>query len=76
MFLRALSHFNATLGKCWRTLNSVALMLVQERAGRHCGALRVLNSYWVAEDSTYKYFEIILVDPMHKVCNFQRGVKL
>ncbi|XP_076822265.1 large ribosomal subunit protein eL15-like isoform X2 [Clavelina lepadiformis] len=45
-----------------RSLQSVA----EERAGRHCGALRVLNSYWVAEDSTYKYFEIILVDPMHK----------
>lgn len=38
----------------------------QERAGRHCGALRVLNSYWVGEDSTYKFFEVILVDPFHK----------
>merc|ERR1712243_440419 len=33
------------------------------RVGRHCGALRVLNSYWVGEDSTYKYFEVILMDP-------------
>lgn len=38
----------------------------EERVGRHCGSLRVLNSYWVAEDSTYKYFEVILVDPFHK----------
>uniref|UniRef100_H2Y0A5 Ribosomal protein L15 n=1 Tax=Ciona intestinalis TaxID=7719 RepID=H2Y0A5_CIOIN len=45
-----------------RNLQSVA----EERVGRHCGALRVLNSYWVAEDSTYKYFEVILADPMHK----------
>uniref|UniRef100_A0A8C2YSA5 Ribosomal protein L15 n=1 Tax=Chinchilla lanigera TaxID=34839 RepID=A0A8C2YSA5_CHILA len=37
-----------------------------ERAGRHCGALRVLNSYWVGEDSTYKFFEVILIDPFHK----------
>ncbi|KAF0891856.1 hypothetical protein E2562_011256 [Oryza meyeriana var. granulata] len=32
------------------------------RAGRKLGGLRVLNSYWVNKDSTYKYFEIILVD--------------
>uniref|UniRef100_A0A8C5XMT7 Ribosomal protein L15 n=1 Tax=Microcebus murinus TaxID=30608 RepID=A0A8C5XMT7_MICMU len=36
------------------------------RTGRHCGALRVLNSYWVDEDSTYKFFEVILIDPFHK----------
>lgn len=34
--------------------------------GRKCGALRVLNSYWVAQDSTYKFYEIIMVDPFHK----------
>ncbi|XP_045415459.1 60S ribosomal protein L15-like [Lemur catta] len=45
-----------------RSLQSVA----EERAGRHCGALRVLNSYWVGEDSTYKFFEVILIDPFHK----------
>ena len=26
----------------------------------------MLNSYWINQDSTYKYFEIILVDPQHK----------
>ncbi|KAL6036902.1 hypothetical protein STEG23_013902 [Scotinomys teguina] len=30
------------------------------------GPLRVLNSYWVGEDSTYKFFEVILIDPFHK----------
>jgi ribosomal protein L15E len=39
----------------------------QERVGRRCGGLRVLNSYWVAQDSTYKYYEVILMDPSHKV---------
>ena len=29
--------------------------------------LRVLNSYWVNEDATFKYFEVICVDP-HHVC--------
>jgi large subunit ribosomal protein L15e len=27
--------------------------------------LRVLNSYWVGQDATYKFFEVILVDPTH-----------
>nr|CBN08624.1 ribosomal protein L15 [Microcosmus squamiger] len=40
--------------------------VAEGRAGRHCGALRVLSSYWVAQDSTYKYYEVIMVDPMHK----------
>lgn len=44
-----------------RNLRSIA----EERVGRRCGNLRVLNSYWVNEDSTYKYFEVILVDPFH-----------
>ena len=39
--------------------------LAEERVGRACGGLRVLNSYWVNHDSTYKYYEVILVDPAH-----------
>merc|ERR1712168_10791 len=45
-----------------RNLRSIA----EERVGRRLKGLRVLNSYWVAADSTYKYYEIILVDPHHK----------
>jgi hypothetical protein len=26
----------------------------------------VLNSYWLNEDSVYKYYEVIMVDPMHR----------
>jgi len=40
--------------------------IAEERVGRKCGGLRVLNSYWVAQDSTYKFYEVILVDPAHK----------
>lgn len=46
-----------------RNLRSVA----EERVGRVASNLRVLNSYWINQDSTYKYFEVILVDPSHKV---------
>jgi len=44
-----------------RNLKSVA----EERAGRICANMRVLNSYWVNQDATYKYYEVILVDPAH-----------
>merc|ERR1712216_1068968 len=48
--------------KARRSLRSVA----EERAARKCGNLRVLNSYWVNADASYKYFEIIMVDVSHK----------
>merc|ERR1711968_114289 len=41
-------------------------VVAEGRVGRKCGGLRVLNSYWVNQDSTYKFFEVILVDPAHK----------
>merc|ERR1711908_99803 len=44
-----------------RALRNIA----EERAGRKLGGLRLLNSYWVNQDSTYKYFECIMVDPAH-----------
>ena len=44
-----------------RSLKSKA----EERVGRRCGNLRVLNSYWIGQDSSYKFFEVILVDPQH-----------
>ncbi|XP_075845836.1 large ribosomal subunit protein eL15-like [Microtus pennsylvanicus] len=55
-------HHGVNQLKFARSLQSVA----EERAGRHCGGLRVLHSYWVGEDSTYKFFEVILIDPFHK----------
>jgi len=47
--------------KWQRSLRSKA----EERVGRRCGNLRVLNSYWVNQDASYKYYEIICVDPFH-----------
>merc|ERR1719456_472866 len=48
--------------KTARNLRSVA----EERAGRKLGGLRVLNSYWVCSDAVHKWYEVIMVDPMHK----------
>lgn len=44
-----------------RNLQSIA----EERVGRRLKGLRILNSYWVGQDSTYKYFEVIMVDVAH-----------
>jgi large subunit ribosomal protein L15e len=37
----------------------------EERVSRKYPNLRVLNSYWVGEDGSQKWFEVILVDPEH-----------
>lgn len=39
--------------------------LAEERVGRACGGLRVLNSYWINQDSTYKYYEVVMIDIAH-----------
>jgi len=44
-----------------RNLKSFA----EQRVGRRASNMRVLNSYWAGEDATYKYFEVITVDPSH-----------
>ena len=48
--------------KHYRSLKSIG----EERVGKRLKNLRVLNSYWVGQDATYKFFEVILVDPSHK----------
>merc|ERR1719166_728695 len=45
-----------------KNLQSIA----EERVGRVCANLRVLNSYWVTEDGSSKWYEVILADPRHK----------
>ena len=39
--------------------------VAEERASRKFRNLRVLNSYWVGEDGSQKWFEVILIDPEH-----------
>lgn len=43
-------HQGIHMLKFQRSLRSVA----EERVGRRCSNLRVLNSYWVGQDATYK----------------------
>ncbi|MBU0456576.1 MAG: 50S ribosomal protein L15e [Nanoarchaeota archaeon] len=41
--------------------------ICEERTQRKFANLVVLNSYWVAEDGYYCWYEVILVDPEHPV---------
>ena len=38
-------------------------LIAEERVARRYPNLEVLNSYWVWEDGTSKWHEVILVDP-------------
>merc|ERR1719265_2387805 len=49
-------HCGINKQKATRNLRSIA----EERAGRKCGGLRVLNSYWVAHDAVHKWFEVVI----------------
>merc|ERR1711959_857603 len=55
------SNQGVTQNKATQNLRLIA----EGRVGRVLGCLRILNSYWVNQDSTYKYFEVILVDVAH-----------
>lgn len=41
-------------------------VIAEGKVGRTCANLRVLHSYWVNQDSKYKWYEVILVDPFHE----------
>ena len=41
--------------------------IAEQRAQKKFTNLEVLNSYWVAQDGHHKYYEVILVDPVHPV---------
>ena len=43
--------------------------IVEQRVNRIFDNMEVLNSYWVGEDGNYKYFEVLLADPMKKTVN-------
>ncbi|PSQ18944.1 50S ribosomal protein L15e [Halobacteriales archaeon QS_8_69_26] len=47
------------------TRNKNIQRIGEERVARKYPNLRVLNSYWVGEDGSRKWFEVVLVDPEH-----------
>lgn len=49
-------------------------LIAEERAARRYPNLEILNSYWVWEDGMYKWYEVILVDPLHPCIKSDRGI--
>jgi large subunit ribosomal protein L15e len=53
-------------------------LVAEERTARRFPNLEILNSYWVWEDGRYKWFEVVMVDPVllpdHPVINQTRRV--
>ena len=56
----------STAGVTGRKLSKNNRAVAEQRLGKKIGNVRVLNSYWVNEDSTFKWYEVIAVDPQHK----------
>jgi len=56
------STSGVTAIKATRNLRSVA----EERVGRKIGSLRVLNSYFLSNDASHRWYEVVMVDPMHR----------
>jgi large subunit ribosomal protein L15e len=49
--------------------------IAEKRAARNFPNMEVLNSYYVAEDGQYKYYENILVDPHHPSVKSDKNIK-
>lgn len=48
--------------------------IAEMRVARRHPNLEVLNSYYLAEDGRYKYYEVILVDPNHPVIKSDKNI--
>lgn len=49
-------------------------LIAEERVQKKYPNLVVLNSYWLAQDGTHKWFEIILVDPEHPAIKSDKNI--
>ncbi len=57
------------------SLDKSKQVVAEEKAARKFPNLRVLNSYWVAQDGQHKWFECILVDPAHPSIKKDKNLK-
>ena len=49
-------------------------LIAEERAARKFPNLEVLNSYWVWQDGTHKWYEIVMVDPANPVIKADKDI--
>ena len=54
------------MGTVRLTIKKNLRLIAEEKAQRKFPNLEVLNSYYVAEDGMYKWYEVILIDPYSK----------
>jgi len=47
------------------TIRKSLQVIAEERTAKKFPNLEILNSYWVAEDGKYKWYEMVMVDPNH-----------
>jgi len=57
----------STAGILGRKLGKNNQTVAEQRLGKKFRNMRVLSSYWVNDDSSFTWYEIVAVDPMHKV---------
>ncbi len=55
------------MGKNKITSGKSIQRIAEERSSKKYPNMEVLNSYWVGEDGRFKWYEVILIDPSHKV---------
>jgi large subunit ribosomal protein L15e len=53
------------MGTTRLTIKKSLRWIAEEKAQKKFPNLEVLNSYYVAEDGKYKWYEVIMVDPYH-----------
>ncbi len=61
-------------GRFFTTAQSLQV-IAEKRVSRKFPNLEVLNSYYVGESGTHKFYEIILVDTSHPVIKSDRKIK-
>ncbi len=49
--------------------------MAEQRVNRKYRNMEVLNSYWVGEDGTSKFYEVILIDPSKPSVNISAGIR-
>ena len=62
---RAGRYFSPAKSKKW---------IAEEKVSRKFPNLEVLNSYWVAQDGTNHWYEVVLVDPSHPSIKKDRSI--
>lgn len=49
-------------------------LIAEERVARKFPNLEVLNSYWIWQDGMHKWYEVIMVDPVHPVIKSDKHI--